>query len=424
MLGKFFNTLLQYVKTEEVRKKIYVSLLILLVFRVLSKVPVIGVTADALGQLLSQVQSIGDLISTLGGGVLETASVIAVGLGPYINASITLQLLTPVIPKLAELKKEGSQGRRMISLYTRLLTVPLAILQSFGIYSILVGYGLLSSISPFEIVVMSATLTAGAVIMMWLGELVSEDGVGNGTSWIIFLGIISSVPAAIASNWPYLDNLQKFLFVLSNLIMIGVVVLISEAERRVKIQYSRRVNSTAGTSDNFIPLKLTQSGVLPVIFAISFLSFPTLVASFLKSRNISDDINFYSDKVIAFIDNPWTQNIGLVVLIIAFSLFYITIVFNTDEVAEDLQKKGGFIQGIRPGKNTSKYLRLVSMRLTIVGAIILSLLSVVPNLLQYLGVFQTPLITGTGLLITVSVLLDIRRQIKAMSVSRDYSRYM
>ena len=291
MLGKFFNTLLQYVKTEEVRKKIYVSLLILLVFRVLSKVPVIGVTADALGQLLSQVQSIGDLISTLGGGVLETASVIAVGLGPYINASITLQLLTPVIPKLAELKKEGSQGRRMISLYTRLLTVPLAILQSFGIYSILVGYGLLSSISPFEIVVMSATLTAGAVIMMWLGELVSEDGVGNGTSWIIFLGIISSVPAAIASNWPYLDNLQKFLFVLSNLIMIGVVVLISEAERRVKIQYSRRVNSTAGTSDNFIPLKLTQSGVLPVIFAISFLSFPTLVASFLKSRNISDDIN-------------------------------------------------------------------------------------------------------------------------------------
>ena len=271
---------------------------------------------------------------------------------------------------------------------------------------------------------MSATLTAGAVIMMWLGELVSEDGVGNGTSWIIFLGIISSVPAAIASNWPYLDNLQKFLFVLSNLIMIGVVVLISEAERRVKIQYSRRVNSTAGTSDNFIPLKLTQSGVLPVIFAISFLSFPTLVASFLKSRNISDDINFYSDKVIAFIDNPWTQNIGLVVLIIAFSLFYITIVFNTDEVAEDLQKKGGFIQGIRPGKNTSKYLRLVSMRLTIVGAIILSLLSVVPNLLQYLGVFQTQLITGTGLLITVSLLLDIRRQIKSMSVSRNSDRYL
>lgn len=423
MLGNFVQSFLQYLKNEEIRKKIYVSLLILLVFRVLAVVPVIGISTEALQSLFAG-SSFGDLMSTLSGGVLETASVVAVGLSPYINASITLQLLTPVIPKLAELKKEGSQGRRMISMYTRFLTVPLAILQSFGIYSILVGYGLLTSVTPFEIAVMSATLTAGAIIVMWLGELVSEDGVGNGTSWIIFIGIISAVPGAVTSNWQYLDNLQKFLFIASNVLMILIVIIISEAERRVKIQYSRRVNSSSTGGDNFIPLKLTQSGVLPVIFAISFLSFPTLIARFLISRNFNAGITSFSENLISWIDNPWTQNLGLVILIIAFSLFYITIVFNTDEVAEDLQKKGGFIQGIRPGKSTSQYLRSVSMKLTIVGAIVLAFLSIVPNLFMYFGVFQSPLITGTGLLITVSVLLDIRRQIKAMSVSRDYSRYM
>ncbi len=423
MLGNFVKSFLQYLKNEEIRKKIYVSLLILLVFRVLAVVPVIGISTEALQSLFAG-SSFGDLMSTLSGGVLETASVVAVGLSPYINASITLQLLTPVIPKLAELKKEGSQGRRMISMYTRFLTVPLAILQSFGIYSILVGYGLLTSVSPFEIAVMSATLTAGAIIVMWLGELVSEDGVGNGTSWIIFIGIISAVPGAITSNWQYLDNLQKFLFIASNVLMILIVIIISEAERRVKIQYSRRVNSSSTGGDNFIPLKLTQSGVLPVIFAISFLSFPTLIARFLISRDFNAGITSFSENLIGWIDNPWTQNLGLVILIIAFSLFYITIVFNTDEVAEDLQKKGGFIQGIRPGKSTSQYLRGVSMKLTVVGAIVLAFLSIVPNLFMYFGVFQSPLITGTGLLITVSVLLDIRRQIKAMSVSRDYSRYM
>lgn len=422
MLNKFWDTLLSYWRTEEIRQKVFFSALVLVFFRILAAVPVVGIPANALSQLFAG-SNFGDLLSTLSGGVLETASVVAIGLTPYINASVALQLLTPVIPKLEQLRKEGSQGRRVISMYTRFLMVPLAVLQSFIVYSTLRGFGLMGELSSLELAAMTATMTAGAAVMMWLGELISEDGIGNGSSYLIFLGVLSGIPGSISTNLQVMDTMQKTIFIGMNILLITVVVLISEAERRVKVQYSRRVREGGGM-ESFIPLKLTQSGVMPVIFAISLLSFPQLIAQFLASRNISGDITNIANQVIVFLSNQYVQNIGTFVLIILFSFFYVTVVFNTDEVAENLQKSGGFIPGIRPGKATSKYLRHASFRLTAVGAVVLAILSILPNILLATGFLQTTLITGTGTLIAVGVVLDIRRQLQSMVVVRDYDRYI
>jgi len=422
MLTKILTRISSYLKTEEIRKRIFFSVLILLVFRIFAAIPVVGIPADALSKLFAG-SNFGDLLSTLSGGVLETASIVAIGLSPYINASVTLQLLTPVIPKLEQLRKEGTQGRRIISLYTRILTVPLAILQSFVIYSTLRGFGLMPSLETTELIAMSATLTAGAIITMWLGELISEDGLGNGSSYIIFLGILAGLPGGIVGNLQTMDFLQKAVFVSLNVFLVAVVILITEAERRVKVQYSRRVRE-GGSMESYIPLKLTQSGVMPVIFAISLLSFPQLITQFLISRNINENITNISQNISNYLSDWYVQNIGTFVLIILFSFFYVTVVFNTDEISENLQKQGGFIPGIRPGKTTSKYLRGISFRLTAVGSAILAILSILPNILQSFGFIQTTFITGTGLLIVVGVVLDIKRQVESMVVARDYDRYI
>ncbi len=422
MLKEFFANITNLFRSEEVRKKIFFSLVILIVFRVLASIPVVGIPADAIARLFAG-SNFGDLLSTISGGVLETASIIAIGLNPYINASVTIQLLTPVIPKLKELKKDGSQGRRTISMYTRWLTIPLAIMQSFVIYSTLRGFGLVTELNDLTLAAMIATLTAGSIIMMWMGELISESGVGSGSSYLIFLGILSSIPGNVINNFRVMDPTQQVSFVLLNIALVASVVLISEAERRIKVSYSRRVRE-GGAMDSHIPLKLTQSGVMPVIFAISLLSFPQLLAQFMLSRNISESINWWSNWTISTLANPYVQNIGTFVLVIAFSLFYVTVVFDTDEIAQDLQKQGAFIPGIRPGKSTSAYLRSTSLKLTAIGAVILAFLSVLPTILLEVGFLQSIMITGTGFLILVGTALDIRRQLKSLAVVRDYKRYL
>lgn len=421
-MNKYLLTVQRILKTEEIRKKIIFSLFILLVFRLLASIPVVGIPADALRQLFEG-SDFGDLLSTVSGGVLETASMVAIGLSPYINASIVFQLLGSVIPKLEELKKEGAEGRRVISMYTRLLTIPLAILQSFVIYSTLRGFGLIDQLGPLELAAMSATLTAGSVIMMWFAELTSESGFGGGSSYLIFLGIVAGIPGTVRSNFTLMDPLQKAIFVLVAVALVASVVYISEAERRVKVQYSRRVR-TGGAMDSYIPIKLTQFGVMPVIFAVSLLSFPQLIGKFILSRDYSDRIIEITNRILEVVNNPYFNNIFTFLLIVGFSFFYLTVVFNTKDLAENLQKQGGFIPGIRPGKNTSDYLRKVSFRLATVGAIFLGLISILPNILVSLNVMTAAAVTGTGLLIMVSVVLEIRRQIKSMVVVRDYDRYL
>jgi len=421
-MKKLIERLKQIFKTKDIRDKIIFSLFILVVFRLLSSIPVAGIPADAIKSLFEGT-SMGDVLSAVSGGVLETASIVAIGLTPYINASIIFQLLGTVIPALDETRKEGADGRRKISMYTRLLTVPLAILQSFVIYSTLLGFGLITKLGPLDLATMVATFTAGSIMMMWFGELISESGLGGGSSYLIMLGILSGIPGTVRSNFVMMDGLQKTLFIVLSLIMIVAVVIVTTAERRVKIQYSRRVR-TGGALESYVPIKLTQSGVMPVIFAMAFLSFPQLVGKFLISKNFNPTVTDISQKVIDFLNNPYAKDILTFVLVIAFSFFYLSVVFKTDELAENLQKQGAFIQGIRPGEQTSEYLKRISLRLAGVGAIFLALLSILPDIFVRIGLVSGAVFSGTGLLIVVGVVLEVKRQVESMITTRSYDRYL
>ena len=421
-MNKYIEIAKRILGTDEIRKKIVFSLIILLAYRFLAAIPVAGIPADAIKQLFEG-SNFGDLLSTVSGGVLETASIAAIGLSPYINASIILQLLGTVIPKLEELRKEGPEGRRAVSMYTRLLTVPLAIMQSFVIYSTLRGFGLIGQLEILQLVTMIATLTAGSILVMWFAELTSESGIGGGSSYLIFLGIIAGIPGTISSNFMLMDTLQKAVFIFVTLALIVSVVYVSEAQRKIRVQYSRRVR-TGGAMDSYIPIKPTQFGVMPVIFAISLLSFPQLIGKFILSRDLSEGIIDFTTKAMTLLDNPYFNNIMTFLFIVGFAFFYLTVVFKTDELAENLQKQGGFIQGIRPGKQTSEYLRKVAFRLATLGAVFLGFISILPNILIYLNLMTVTVITGTGLLIMVSVVLEIKRQISSMIVVRDYERYL
>ncbi len=409
-------------KTKEIRDKIIFSLLIIVIYRVLSAIPVSGIPAEAIKELFAGT-GFGEILSTVSGGVLETASIVAIGLTPYINASIIFQLLGTVIPKLEELGKEGAEGRRKISMYTRLLTVPLAILQSFVIYSTLRGFGLIETLGTLELITMSATLTAGAVVMMWFGELLSEEGMGGGSSYLIMLGILSGIPGTLSSNLVTMDSFQKTVFIIFSLALIIAVIIITQAERQIKIQYSRRVR-TGGALESYLPIKLTQSGVMPVIFAMSFLSFPQLIGKFIISREFNSSITSITERILELLENPYFFNGLSFVLIVAFSFFYLTVVFKTDDLAENLQKQGAFIQGIRPGEKTAQYLRRVSFRLTAVGGVFLALISILPDIFVRTGLISAAVFSGTGLLIVVGVILDMKREAESMLTVRSYDKYL
>jgi preprotein translocase subunit SecY len=421
-MQKIIERIKHIFKTKEIRNKILFSLLILVIFRVLSSIPVAGIPADAIKKLFEGT-SMGDVLTAVSGGVLESASIVAIGLTPYINASIIFQLLGTVIPALDETRKEGAEGRRKISMYTRLITVPLAILQSFVIYSTLLGFGLITKLPPLELATMVATFTGGAVTMMWFGELISESGLGGGTSFLIMLGILSGIPGTLRSNFVTMDGLQKGIFIAISLLMIIAVIIVTTAERRVKVQYSRRVR-TGGALESFIPIKLTQSGVMPVIFAMAFLSFPQLVGKFLISKNYNPGLTNFFQKLLEILENPYVKDGLTFALVVGFSLFYLSVVFKTDELAENLQKQGAFIQGIRPGENTSKYLKNISLRLAVVGALFLAILSILPDIFVRVGLVPGAVFSGTGLLIIVGVILEIKSQVESMVTTRSYDKYL
>ncbi|HNZ70549.1 MAG TPA: preprotein translocase subunit SecY [Candidatus Dojkabacteria bacterium] len=427
MFNKLLATISQIFKTKDIRDKIIFTLLIILFFRVLASIPVVGIQADAIKQLFSQTGgNFGQLVSLVSGGVLETASIVAIGLAPYINASVVLQLLGSVIPKLEEMRKEGVEGRKKLSMITRFLTVPFAIMQSFVIYSTLRGFSqitLVENLGSLELIALIATLTGGSMVMMWFGELISEKGLGGGSSMLIFIGILAGIPSSIQNNFLTMDVIEKIAFIFVMIFTVTSVVYISDAEKRIKVQYSRRVR-TGATYESYVPIKLTQFGVMPVIFATSLLTFPQLIANFLLSRDLGEKVTLIAEKVDLILSNLWVQNVGLFLLIVGFCFFYVTIVFNADDLAENFQKQGAFIPGIRPGKPTAQYLRKASFKLTAVGAPFLALLSVLPGLLSISGIEQSTVISGTGFLIAVGVVLEVKRQIESMIVVRSYDKYI
>jgi preprotein translocase subunit SecY len=423
LVSSMREKILQLWKNKEIRDKLWFTLMVIVVFRIMAAVPVPGVPLDALKQFFGG-SSFGQVLSLVSGGVLENATLVAIGLGPYINASVIFQLLGSVVPKIEELQKEGAQGRKVINMYTRLLTVPLAIMQSLVIYSILQQYGIMSKLEPLALVNMVATLTAGAVIMMWMGELISEHGFGGGSSLLIFAGIMAGIPGSLKTNVGSLTSADLVTLGGSYLLIIMLVVFITQAERLIPVQYARRVRAAGPTVGSNLPIKINQSGVMPVIFAMSFLSFPQLIAQFLTGASIPDSIKNGASWLVTQLGNPVTYNALLFIFIVMFSLFYTFVVFNPGRVAENLQKQAAFIPGVRPGAQTVKYLTVTAGRLAILGSLFLAGIALVPNVAKELGILSQTVFSGTGLLIAVGVILDVRRQIESMIVTQSYESYL
>ncbi|MBI2414919.1 preprotein translocase subunit SecY [candidate division WWE3 bacterium] len=410
----------------ELRKKVFFTLFVIFVFRLLAHVPVPGVDIAAIRQYLNQSALLG-LFDYFSGGGFQNFSIVTLGVSPYINASIIIQLLTVMIPSFEELSKEGDTGREKLNQYTKYLTVPLSIFQSYGVYFLLLQQGVISSLNKLDLFVLIATLTVGGIILVWIGDLVTEYGIGNGVSLIIFVGIISRLPQATYQFIATLDstNITSALVfaVLAVLVILGVV-LVNEGTRNIPLEYGRR---SAGIQrvTNYLPIKVNQAGVIPIIFAVSVVMIPSLISSPLQAVSIPwlQNLGFWLAKNFSF--SSASYNLTYFLLVVAFTYFYTSVQFDPAKISDDVKKRGGFIPGVRPGIATTSYLRGVITRITLAGALFLGTIAVLPYLIQHsLGGAGTYSIGGTGLLIVVSVVLETVRQTESLLVSKNYDSFL
>lgn len=425
------NTLSLIWKTKDLRWKIVAVVLLLLATRVLVHVPIPGINVGGLQNFFASNQFL-NLLDIFSGGGLTNFSIAMLGVGPYITASIIMQLLTMIVPSLKELQKEsGEAGRTKINQYTRFLTIPLAVLSGFGTIRLLQSQGgaeILGVFSPFQWFLTLLSITAGSLLIMWIGEIISEYGIGNGVSLVIFAGIVAGLPASLQSLISLYDPSKLPLiigFAAGVVLIIAAVILVTEAQRNIPVSYAKRMRGDrqVGGVNSFLPMRLNQAGVIPIIFALSLMLFPAIIAQFFlnaKSAMLSD----YAQKVIDF-----TQTQGLwygityFVLVVAFSYFYTNIVVNPDDVAENMQRNGGFVPGLRPGQQTANYLYKVLNRITLPGALFLGLIAVLPFIVQNWTGTTSLTLGGTGLLIVVSVVIETIKQIEAQLTMHDYQGY-
>lgn len=420
-----FETIRQIFKHKDLRMRIFYTLLILVIVRLIVHTPMPGVDLEALRQVFSSNQFLG-LVDIFSGGSLNQFSIALMGVAPYINAAIIMQLMTMALPSIEALYKEGEYGRRKINQYTRYLTVPLAMLQAYGMITLLQrsDVNILGDISVLRLVAMLLIITVGTMVVMWLGELISEFGIGNGISLIIFIGIIASLPSGLGGTIALFDFGKLFnivVFALLALVTIYFVVYITEGQRNIPISYAGRggTNRLFGGQTSHLPLRVNQAGVIPIIFALSLLLFPGLIASFFAQAR-TEWIASAAEAVQYLFQNQVFYGIFYFLLVVFFTYFYTWVVFKPDNVAENIQKSGGFIPGIRPGRQTIDFLSYVSNRITLAGAIFLGLIAVLPIIVQSFTGITTLTIGGTGLLIVVSVALETMRQVRAQLVMKQY----
>lgn len=429
------STILQVLKSPDVRARLAFTLFILIVYRFLASVPLPGIDVTQLSEISGD-SPLDNVFTLVTGGQLDSPTIVAIGIAAYINASIIIQLLSSIVPKLEELRKEGERGRMVINQYTRYLTLPISLIQSYGIYIILKERfpDLIGTPTPLEIATIIATLTAGSITLMWLAELMSEKGVGNGASFIIFAGIVSSLPSLVSSDIDLLrqsGNLNLIVsLIVGLLILVFVIVHINEAIRKIPIQYARRVrgNKLAGGGSSYLPLKVNSAGVMPLIFAFSIIFFLQFLADFFQgSAEVGSQVYTYAAKISEFFTNQdyvWIYNTVYFLIIVVFTFYYTFMVIKPEDTAENLRKSGGFVPGIRPGKSTEIYVRDILIRLTVLGAIFLGFIAIVPSFARtqvQLAVLSG--LGGTSILIIVGVLLDSYRQVKSMMVTRSYEAY-
>ncbi len=414
-------------KTPELRRKILITAFLFIVFRLFAHIPMPGVDRGQLALLFSQNQFLG-LLDIFSGGTLVNFSILALGLNPYINASIILQLLTIVFPKLEELSKEGEYGREKINQYTRFITVPLAMVQSIGMYALLKNQNIVSSVDPLVLITTFLTMTAGTIFVMWIGELITEFGIGNGISLLIFAGIVGRLPVTLGQTITTITPetmMNVILFVGLSVLVIGATVFVNEAVRRISVQYARRIrgNKVYGGNTSYLPLRVNQAGVIPIIFAVSLVLLPSLVGQFLSQIKSPFAVGFGRVLTGLFNPNSISYNVIYFLLVIGFTYFYTAITFNPKKIADEIQKYGGFIPGIRPGSPTASYLNYILTRITLAGALFLGLIAILPSLAQGSTGVSTLLVGGTGVLIVVSVVLETVKALEAQLVMRNYDEF-
>ena len=418
-------------KTKDLRNKILIVLGLLLLTRVLSHIPISGIDISGLKAYLQQSQFL-NLLDIFSGGGLTNFSIAMLGVGPYITASIIMQLLVVVVPSWAELQKEGGEaGRTVINQYTRYMTIPLAALQGFGTIRLLQSQGgasVLGTFSPFTWFTVLLSVTTGTMLMMWIGEIISEYDIGNGVSLIIFAGIVARIPSnfGFLTSWYDSSKLPLVLaFVAVILVVIAGVILVTEAQRNVPIAYAKRVrgNKLFGGVDTHLPLRLNQAGVIPIIFAISLMIFPPMVAQFFVNARSAHLANLAQKTINLFNHQGLTYGIIYFVLVMAFTYFYTAVIFNPDEIAENVQKNGGFIPGMRPGAQTAEFLNMVLNRITLAGAFFLAVIAILPLLLQSYTGTTSLTFGGTSLLIVVAVVIEVIKKVEAQLTMHDYEGF-
>lgn len=411
-------------KDKSIRKRILFVLFILVIFRLLSAVPIPGVDSFRLQGFLQSNQFLG-ILNIFSGGGLSALSIVMLGVGPYITGSIVMQLMTMMSPRLKSMyHDEGEAGRAKFSQYSRIITIPLALIQGFALLRLLDSQGILEAMTSFDKAVALIVITAGSMFLVWLGELISEKGVGNGVSILIFAGIVSSIPAQIGQLAFTFTSAQIPLylaFVAVTVLIIAGVVLVSEAERLIPITYAKqaRAGGSLGQSSSYLPLRINQAGVMPIIFALSILSLPQMISSFMVASKIGV-IASVGNWFVWFASATAWYSLSYFVLVFLFTYFYTAITFEPESVATNLQKNGAFIPGIRPGVSTTDYISKIVTRITFIGALFLGLVAVLPFIMQQLTGVQTLAIGGTALLIVVSVVLDILKKIDGQISMRQY----
>lgn len=470
-----WRTIFASLKSRDMLRRVGAVLGILIVYRFLSQIPIPLAEPTQLRTIIDNALSstdLGGFMNLLSGGALASLSIVLVGLSPYITSSVITQLLTKAIPSLEEMHKDGESGRRKINQWTRMLTVPLAVLQSIAFIfiirqTVLAGNtAVLDQTTPFQWVLAVTAMSTGAIIMMWLGELITEKGVGNGISLLIFAGIVANLPQTFSTVWASLTtvsdeaaklhvfnwftvpiNAMAFWVILAvsliSLMILYFLVKINEAQRIITINYAKRIHGNTAYSGvkSILPVKLITAGVIPVIFAVAFLALPQFVGQLLRTMHNRTDLVSIGDNLVKWFQTPsattfaqgtdWTMFVYPAVyfiLVVLFTYFYTSIVFNSNEISESLQKQGGFIEGIRPGPQTETYLSRTVNRLTLFGALSLGFIAVLPFVFEYifamLGIQASNLaIGGTGLLIVVSVALETLRQINSRALMVTYDKY-
>lgn len=419
-----FDKLLQIWKARDLRNNILYVLAMLVIFRLAAHIPVPGVNAVALKNLFASNQVLG-LMNLFSGGGMQNFSIVMMGVAPYITASIIFQLLGMIVPAIEEMQKDEA-GQQKINMWTRWLTVPLALFQSYGMITLLRrgSAGILGDISTFDLSIMILTITAGSIFLMWIGELITEKKVGNGISLLIFAGIVSGLPKIVQQILVTFDQTQLFTligFVAIALVTVVGVVIINEGQRNIPVQYARQIrgNRAFGGTSTHLPLRVNMAGVIPIIFAVSVVLFPSMISQFLIHAKTAW-IAKAAASTISLFNNQLFYGIIYFVLVFAFTYFYTEVIFHPTQIAENLQKQGGFIPGIRPGKHTSDYLANTTHKIILVGALFLGLIAVLPLIMRYFTGIQSLAVGGTSLLIVVSVVIETVKQIESQLTMREY----